>query len=191
VRSAFRERGRSPRWEWIHDLYPDLAPALEACGIPPEDTPLMTVTAESFRPESGAGLTLRAIDADEDLAPLIRAQRRSFAMEDDQPSDAERSVVRAWIGRGGCFYVAEASGEVVGTGAYLPIEGVAEVAGIGTVPTFRHQGVGGAVTSALVRDCFARGCDCVFLTAGNEAAGRLYRRIGFEVIARGMAAAEP
>ena len=46
-----------------------------------------------------------------------------------------------------------------------------------------------AVTSALVRDAFAAGCNLVFLTAGDDAAVQLYRKVGFEVAARGMAAA--
>jgi hypothetical protein len=48
--------------------------------------------------------------------------------------------------------------------------------------------VGGALTSALVAEAFGAGCDCVFLTAGDERAMRVYRRVGFEQIARGMAA---
>lgn len=190
VRALFRQRGRVARWEWIHDLYPELEPALEACGVRTEVTPLMTVTPERFRFEPGEGIEIRRVGAEEDFGPMIRAQRLAFGMEDVEPSESERATVRAWLGRGGCFFQAVVDGTVAGGGGYLPIAGVAEVAGIGTRPEFQRRGVGGAITAALVRDAFARGCDCVFLTAGDERAVRVYRRVGFEVAARGMGATE-
>jgi ribosomal protein S18 acetylase RimI-like enzyme len=184
-------RGRVARWEWIHDLYPALAPALEAVGLVVEETPLMTVTRETFHPDSAEGVTLQRLGPDDDPAPMIRAQRRSFGMDDEDPSPSERAVVRAWLERGGCFYAAHLGSEVVGGGACLAIEGVAEVAGIGTVPEHRRRGVAGSITSALIRDCLAAGCDTIFLTAGNEPAVRAYQRVGFRTTARGMAASEP
>lgn len=184
---AFADRGRTPRWEWIDDLYPELAPALGRAGIAAEVTPLMRVTREGLRRDEPAGFEIREVP-EEELAPMIRAQRRSFGMGDEAPSDSEFATVRSWLDRGGRFFAAFSGGEVAGAGGYLPIEGVAEVAGVGTVPEFRRRGVGGAVTAALVDDAFARGCECVFLTAGDDAAVSLYRRVGFQVIGRGMAA---
>lgn len=190
VNQEFRSRGRTVRWEWIHDLYPELSPALKTQALTLEETPLMTIAPATFQPETPAGVALRSLAPGDDPAPMIRAQRRAFGMEDAEPSDSERAVVRAWLERGGRFYAAAIDGEVVGGGAFLALDGVAEVAGIGTVPEHRRKGVAGAITSALVRDCFAAGCDCVFLTAGDERAVRTYQRVGFRTTARGMAASE-
>ena len=187
VIAAFTLRERTPRWEWIDDLYPELAPALERAGINAENTPLMQVTPESFRPQSGEGFEIRRVRPEDNLLALVRAQRRSFGME-DEPLDADTEMVRGWLARGGRFYAAVSEAEIVGGGGCLPIGGVAEVAGIGTVPEARGRGIGGALTSALVAEAFGAGCDCVFLTAGDERAVRVYSRVGFEQVARGMAA---
>ena len=43
----------------------------------------------------------------------------------------------------------------------------------------RRQGLGGAVTGALVEDALARGVETVFLSAGSDAIARVYARLGF------------
>ena len=48
-----------------------------------------------------------------------------------------------------------------------------------------------AITSAAVRDAFAHGCGCVFLTAGDETAQRVYARLGFQIAGMGMATMDP
>jgi len=187
--AAFRARGRTPRWEWLDETAPWLAAALTAAGIAVEPTPLLTVSREGFRPEAPQGFSLRPLRAEDALDPAIAAQRRAFGLEDAAPSEVERALLRGWLARGGAFVVAEGpEGEVLGAGGHLPLAGVSEVAGIGTVPEHRRRGVAGAVSSALVADAFARGCEVVFLTAGNEPAERLYRRLGFAPAARGMGA---
>ena len=49
-------------------------------------------------------------------------------------------------------------------------------------PAVRRQGLGGAVTGALVEDALARGATTVFLTAGSEDIARVYGRLGFRRI---------
>ena len=48
-----------------------------------------------------------------------------------------------------------------------------------TLPSARRQGLGGAVTAALVTDALAHGAEIVFLSAGSEEIARVYGRLGF------------
>jgi ribosomal protein S18 acetylase RimI-like enzyme len=190
--ARFRAAGRAPRWEWVAETAPWLESALNAAGWTCEPTPLLTVTPERFRPEEPAGFRVRAFTAAEPGEPLIRAQRRAFDLPDEAPSAGELALKRAWLARGGAFTVAESpAGEILGVGGHLPLDGVTEIAGIGTVPAHRRRGVGGAVSTALIRDAFARGCDLVFLTCATAEARRLYERLGFRFAAHGMMTAVP
>ena len=65
---------------------------------------------------------------------------------------------------------------------HQPVEGVTEVVGVATLPAVRRQGLGGAVTGALVEDALARGVETVFLSAGSEDIARVYGRLGFRRI---------
>jgi predicted GNAT family acetyltransferase len=51
---------------------------------------------------------------------------------------------------------------------------------VATLPAVRRQGLGGAVTAALVEDALARGAETVFISAGSEAIARVYARLGFK-----------
>ena len=77
---------------------------------------------------------------------------------------------------------------VLATGRTLPIEDVTEVMGVATLPAARRQGLGAAVTAALVDDARSRGISTVFLTASSPDVARVYERIGFRRGATGFAA---
>ena len=79
--------------------------------------------------------------------------------------------------------VAEAEYGPVAAGMHQPVEGVTEVVGVATLPAVRRQGLGGAVTGALVEDALARGVETVFLSAGSEDIARVYGRLGFRRVA--------
>jgi predicted GNAT family acetyltransferase len=46
-------------------------------------------------------------------------------------------------------------------------------------PRHRMAGTGTAITRALIRACRDTGVRTVFLSAGNDAAASIYRRVGF------------
>ena len=77
-------------------------------------------------------------------------------------------------------FVAEAEGEVIGTGV-LTING--SVGWIGTIwvePAWRRRGVGMALTQATIDTAETAGCRTLLLVA-TEAGRPLYEKIGFEV----------
>lgn len=79
--------------------------------------------------------------------------------------------------------VAFLDGEPVGTGYSVRSDGRAGpclyVAGVGVVPAARRQGIGAALTSWLIARGFARGATLAHLHPDDDAAVRLYARLGF------------
>jgi predicted N-acetyltransferase YhbS len=77
-------------------------------------------------------------------------------------------------------FVAEADGEIVGTGV-LSVNG--SVGWIGTIfvePAWRRRGVGMALTQATIDAAESAGCRTLLLVA-TDVGRRLYEKIGFEV----------
>jgi predicted N-acetyltransferase YhbS len=77
-------------------------------------------------------------------------------------------------------FVAEADGQIVGTGV-LSVNG--SVGWIGTIwvePAWRRRGVGTALTQATIEAADSAGCRTLLLVA-TEAGRPLYEKIGFEV----------
>ena len=77
-------------------------------------------------------------------------------------------------------FVAEADGEIVGTGV-LSVNG--SVGWIGTIwvePAWRRRGVGMALTQATIDTAESAGCRTLLLVA-TDAGRPLYEKIGFEV----------
>lgn len=97
-------------------------------------------------------------------------------------------VRREWLrfaaGQSGCVpLVADADGAIVGTGVGT---GNGRVGWIGTIfvaPERRGQGLGRALTQAIIDQLESRGCTTLVLVATTEGR-RLYERMGFEVQTR-------
>jgi ribosomal protein S18 acetylase RimI-like enzyme len=105
------------------------------------------------------------------LASLL-ARREGFA-----PFTAEML-------RHGVYAGVRAGGELVavaGTHVVAAERGVAALGNVFTAPEARGRGLARAATAAVIEELVARGCDRVVLNvaADNEAALRLYRRLGF------------
>lgn len=66
----------------------------------------------------------------------------------------------------------------VATATLLCVDGVAAVYGVGTVPSHRRQGLGAAVTVAVLLEGARRGCDLAFLNPSDEGYG-VYAALGF------------
>ena len=73
-------------------------------------------------------------------------------------------------------------------GSYQAVDGVAEITGVGVLPSARRQGLGAAVTALLARDALDRGVTTVFLSASDDAVARVYARIGFREVGLAMIA---
>jgi ribosomal protein S18 acetylase RimI-like enzyme len=79
----------------------------------------------------------------------------------------------------------------VAAGSYQLADGVAEITGVGVLPSSRQRGLGAGVTAALAADAIARGADIVFLSATDDQVARIYARLGFRRIGTAMIADPP
>jgi ribosomal protein S18 acetylase RimI-like enzyme len=124
----------------------------------------------------------RVLDADDaDLALTVGAVSAAFEGTDEV---TERPVGKrpALIASGHLLEVAayDEDGHLVGGGSAAPRGEAAELMGIGVPPARRGQGTGSAITRSLVLACRTAGVETVFLSAANDAAASIYRRVGFE-----------
>ena len=92
--------------------------------------------------------------------------------------------------RSGHSVLASASGPdgPLAAGSCQAVDGVAEITGVGVLPTDRRRGLGAAVTALLAADARDRGAEIIFLSASDEAVARVYARIGFREIGTAMIA---
>jgi GNAT superfamily N-acetyltransferase len=70
------------------------------------------------------------------------------------------------------------TGTVVGTGTLVVTGEAAGVYGIGVIPRWRRQGIGAALTAAVLSAGARLGCRVAHLNP-SESGGRTYRRLGF------------
>ncbi len=194
VIATFRQRQRTPRFEYLQPFAPALAQILEANGFVREmESYLMVCQPPMVRPVAvDPALVIRLLGGEgEETAvkqAFVTVQARAFG-RDDQPTASIEEAEAHWRQFAGVDkFMAWWNGEPAGVGSLTqPHDGVAEVAGVATLVAFRRRGVGTAVTHHIATYAFANGLDTLFLTAGDERAGRVYAQVGFQHIGSGLA----
>ncbi len=73
-------------------------------------------------------------------------------------------------------------------GSFQAVDDVAEITGVGVLPSDRRKGLGAAVTAVLAANALSRGVRTVFLSATDAAVARVYARTGFREIGVAMIA---
>ncbi len=188
VRALFAERQRTLRFEFVEELWPGLAEALERAGLRLEGRePLMACTPDEFRPSLASDVEVRALtaaDGDKDLATFLH-------IRDEAPAGAEASITGEQIARlresvrteYGWYVLATIGRQPAGTG-YCQFDGgdLGEIVGIVTEPELRRRGVAASVVSFLLLKLFQNGGSLAWLSAANEQARSVYARLGFRAI---------
>jgi ribosomal protein S18 acetylase RimI-like enzyme len=180
---AYARRGLLPRLEYLPATAPAVEEVLRAAGFEPEDRlPLMIRPSDRIvEPPRPEGVELLTPSTDDELRGATAAQAEAFGGPPLSAGDAER--MRATIASGGIAVAARelATGTIVGAGiCTAPADGVTELAGIAVLAAYRRRGIAGAITARLAEQAFAAGVTTAFLTPGNDGAGRVYERAGFE-----------
>lgn len=195
LRTEFEAWQRQPRFEFIEGFAPALAAVLRANGFEEESRlHLMMCTPETYQPAPPVpGLTLTVLNptsSADDLRDAKFVQAQGFSLEPDKvtpATDHELEEMRLGLARSG-MVLARLDGQAAGAGGFtVPLSGLTEVVGIATVPAFRQRGIATAVTAMLVQHAFENGVEAAILTAGDERAGRVYERVGFQPYATALA----
>jgi ribosomal protein S18 acetylase RimI-like enzyme len=205
VRARQRELLIPESFEWIGEATPDMAAAAPRAGLAVRAHPLMVLGAITPAPVAGPGIIVRLVSPDEPELDRIWAvpavafghpgtsgglagavERDKIAAEHDGGTIAMlrdrlcsgQSVLAAAFDRDG----------PLAAGSCQSMDGVAEITGVGVLPSARRQGLGAAVTAALATDALCRGVQTVFLSASDEDVARIYARLGFRRIGTAMIA---
>ncbi|MBV9205548.1 MAG: GNAT family N-acetyltransferase [Actinobacteria bacterium] len=205
VRARQRELVIPESFEWIDEVAPEMAAAAAEAGLQVQPHPLMVLSAPSQARALPPGVTVRVVPPEDTELDLIwavpavafghpgtatgeagLAERDKIAADYDGGTIAmlrerlrsEYSVLAAAFGPEG----------PVAAGSCQTVGDVAEITGVGVLPSSRRQGLGAAVTALLARDALERGVITVFLSASDDAVARIYARIGFREVGTAMIA---
>ena len=205
VRAQQRELIIPESFEWIEEIAPEMAAAAAAAGLEVQTHPLMVLASPPTAPVDTAGVTVRVV-APEDpeldriwAVPAVAFGHPGTATGETGP--AERDKIAADHDGGTIAMLRERlrSAQSVLAAAFGPdgplaagscqaVDGVAEITGVGVLPSARRQGLGAAITALLARDALDRGVETVFLSASDDTVARVYARIGFREIGIAMIA---
>lgn len=142
-----------------------------------------------------AGVTLRAFDPLTDPAAWLAANAAAFAHHPEQGSmtrsDLDARMAEDWFDPAGFLIAVDETGKMLGfhwtkihapiLGVGDPTPGIGEVYVVGVIPAAQGTGLGKALTLAGIHHLRAAGLEAVMLyvDADNEAAVKLYRKLGF------------
>jgi len=102
---------------------------------------------------------------------------QAAAFED--PYDTTLAFVAPKLVNAACGVVTAYDGELaVSTATLVVVDGVAAVFGVGTLPSHRRQGLGRAVTLAVLHEGVRRGADLAYLNP-SDSGEPVYRALGF------------
>jgi predicted GNAT family acetyltransferase len=192
VRARQAELQVPQMFEWVHETAPSLRDAIDADVL---QAPLLVLDRAHWRPvEAPGGMELRLLDAeDEALVAALGVEHVAFGAPGTAPGpeaiterdvyevDAARLEYMRERIRRGTSVTAVAQGEhgPVAVGTLRPVDKVAEIVAVATLPAVRRQGLGGAVTALLVEHALQQGIETVFLSAASDDDARVYERLGF------------
>ncbi len=188
-----RERQRALRVpesvEWLPAAAPTVLDAVRAAELRVTLCPLLVLHGDPEPVPFPAGVVGRLLGpVDGDLPAAAQALHAVVAEAFGYPppgalSGSEVTALRADLaaGRLARLLVVGPDGPVA-AGSAQRVGDVVELVGIGTLTAHRGRGLAAAVTATLAAAARAAGAEVVFLAAGDEAAARVYRRVGFRVV---------
>ncbi len=179
VLSRQEELGVPRAIEWVDQVTPSLRPAVVETGEKAGRFPLLALPDVADVPAPERTRVLAADDAD--LSLTVGAVHAAFEGDDEitaRPVGRRPQLIAA----GNLIEVAayDDGGQLIGGGSGAPRGTTAELMGIGVPPTHRMAGTGTAITRALIHACRDVGVRTLFLSAYNDAAASIYRRVGFQ-----------
>jgi ribosomal protein S18 acetylase RimI-like enzyme len=186
MRSVQRDRGVPEAFEWIVEAAPAMADAVADSGLAVQVCPLLVLDGEprpAPLPPRHTARFLGPVDGDLAAAAAVHLTVASVAFGSPVPAAPSGETVAQLAadlaaGRVARLLVTGPDGPVA-VGSAQRSGDVVELVGIATTDGFRGRGLGAAVTSRLARIAVDTDADVVFLSAADEAASRVYERVGF------------
>jgi ribosomal protein S18 acetylase RimI-like enzyme len=184
MQAVFTQHGKRPYLEFIADLHPTLAPALERAGLVRQSrTPVMVLDLAELGPppEPPPLADYRQLPATDETFLKTYLRQQSIAYGGDGGEDALGWLphLRSGLENGrvlGAVLLQE--GEMV-SGAVIQLGGeIGELAGVWTNPHRRNRGLAYTLCQRLLSDYVAAGHGRCWLSAA-EGAQRLYEKLGF------------
>jgi ribosomal protein S18 acetylase RimI-like enzyme len=177
----FVDRDRTPRWEFIAELFPGLAEELADGGFGgPTYEPLLVLDPDSL-PAPGSGpeaMTIRTFDVSRDPATEV-VDMIQIAFGDAADPAGVEAFLTTVAEPNTTQLVAFIDDRAVASGRLAHHAGVGEITGVAVAEPARRQGIGSALTRELAATGVEAGCEVVYLTARDAAAARIYERLGF------------
>lgn len=205
-----REIGVPQAIEWVDETTPGLLETVQTVGVEVDVCPLLVLGGA---PHGSRGTT-RLLDPEKpgDVTDLafsraavsvgfgspgtatgaagIAERGQALAETDEGANASVLEGMRAGRLRLAAVYDAADLGVgPVGGGSYSPVDGVAEIAGVGVLPAYRRRGLAGQLTYALVCDALASGVTLVFCSAQTPEVARVYEAVGFRRVGTAFVAA--
>lgn len=196
LKEVFVRENRTPRFEFIGEYTPELPTVLEDAGFREESRlPLMLCTPETLiMPPPIPGFTVYHLQPDSPVAMAIAHSRIAyigFSGKDDWSADHEVGIPdqkTESIAKGMGLFVGYVDENPVVVATYsVPYDGITEIGGVATLPDYRRRGLAGYITAFATAHAFANGVTLALLSAGDEGAGRVYERVGFQTGATAVA----
>ncbi len=205
VRARQRELLIPESFEWIDEAAPGMTAAAPGAGLAVRAHPLMVLARLNPVTVAEPGIAVRVVSPDEpDLdrvwaVPAVAfghpgttvglagtVERDKIAAEHDGGTIA---MLRERL-RSGQSVLAAAFGPdgPLAAGSCQSLGSVAEITGVGVLPSARRAGLGAAVTAALATDALRRGVQTLFLAASDDDVARIYGRLGFRRVGTAMIA---
>jgi len=189
VRARQRELIIPESFEWIEQTAPEMAAAAAEAALEVRAHPLMVLTGPAHMPPLPPGITVRIIapeDTELDRIWAVPAVAFSYpGTGAGEAGAAERDKIAADHDGGTIAFGPDGP---LAAGSCQAVGSVAEITGVGALPSVRRQGLGAAVTALLAADALDRGVQTIFLSASDGAVARVYARIGFREIGTAMIA---
>jgi GNAT superfamily N-acetyltransferase len=181
VRRRQRELGAPESFEWVAEVSPRVAAAVQEAGVEVVDHPLMALGEAVPSPALPAGVRLEVLAPDHpELAAVSAAINAAFANTDEPGPLRPTQDLRTRL-KSGLLRVIGAFDETgpIGGGSHSPRGTVTELTGIGVLPRAQGRGVGAGITAALVDDARVQGVETIFLSADDQRVADIYARVGF------------
>ena len=186
LRQIYGRHRRVLRFEFTQELWPTLAPTLEAAGLRfQESHPMMTCTPDEHRPYRRSDVDVRLLqtdDPDRELWHYLSVQATGFGDPPGNPTPDQIERFRGRVRDGLLVALARVEGRPAGTGQVSAHGGLGEMVGVATLPELRRRGVAGTLCSYLLDEVFTRANDFVWLDAADELAQSVYDKLGFRLV---------